>query len=77
MVTEYKPQCIIELIWHNCITYDIEAYFVKDLAEKQLGLPYLKIDTDYSPSDSTRISLRVEALFETVSEKAGGAGDFK
>jgi benzoyl-CoA reductase/2-hydroxyglutaryl-CoA dehydratase subunit BcrC/BadD/HgdB len=31
-----------------------------------LGLPYLHIETDYSPSDSTRISMRVEALLETV-----------
>ena len=30
------------------------------------GLPYLRIETDYSPSDSARIAVRVEALFETV-----------
>jgi benzoyl-CoA reductase/2-hydroxyglutaryl-CoA dehydratase subunit BcrC/BadD/HgdB len=29
-------------------------------------MPYLKITTDYSPSDSARISARVEALIETV-----------
>jgi benzoyl-CoA reductase/2-hydroxyglutaryl-CoA dehydratase subunit BcrC/BadD/HgdB len=30
----------------------------------------LKITTDYSPSDSARISARVEALFETIRAKA-------
>jgi benzoyl-CoA reductase/2-hydroxyglutaryl-CoA dehydratase subunit BcrC/BadD/HgdB len=74
MSAQYRPQCIIELIWHNCITYDIEAYFVKELAEKQLGLPYLKIETDYGPSDSARIALRVEALFETIRENTGRGG---
>jgi len=40
------------------------------LAEQELGIPYLRIETDYSPSDSARIATRVEALFETV--HAGG-----
>lgn len=69
MAAEYRPQCIIDLIWQACITYDIESYFIKELAEKELGLPYLRIETDYSPSDSARIALRVEALFETVRGK--------
>jgi benzoyl-CoA reductase/2-hydroxyglutaryl-CoA dehydratase subunit BcrC/BadD/HgdB len=63
---QYHPECIIDLIWQACITYDVESYLVKELAEKDLGIPYLRIETDYSPSDSARIALRVEALFETV-----------
>jgi benzoyl-CoA reductase/2-hydroxyglutaryl-CoA dehydratase subunit BcrC/BadD/HgdB len=70
LAEEYRPQCIIDLIWQACLTYDVESYFVKELAEKELGLPYLRIETDYSPSDSARIALRVEALFETVRQQA-------
>jgi benzoyl-CoA reductase/2-hydroxyglutaryl-CoA dehydratase subunit BcrC/BadD/HgdB len=44
---------------------------VRKLVEEELHLPYLKITTDYSPSDSARITARVEALFETVRAKAG------
>lgn len=66
LAAKYQPQCIIDLIWQACLTYDVESYFIKELAEKELGLPYLRIETDYSPSDSARIALRVEALFETV-----------
>jgi benzoyl-CoA reductase/2-hydroxyglutaryl-CoA dehydratase subunit BcrC/BadD/HgdB len=66
---QYHPECIIELIWQACLTYDVESYLVKELAEKELGIPYLRIETDYSPSDSARIALRVEALFETVRQK--------
>ena len=68
---EYRPQCVIELIWQACLTYDVESYLVKKLAEEELGIPYLRIETDYSPSDSARIALRIEALFETVQERAG------
>lgn len=74
LFAEYRPQCIIELSWQACLTYDVESYLVKKLAEEELGIPYLRIETDYSPSDSARIALRVEALFETVIERAGQSG---
>jgi len=66
LTAEYRPQCVIELVWQACLTYDVESYRIKRLAEEELGIPYLRIETDYSPSDSARIAVRVEALFETV-----------
>jgi len=69
LAVEYRPQCIIDLIWQACITYDVESYRIRQLAEQELGIPYLKIETDYSPSDSARIVLRVEALFETLQQR--------
>ncbi|MFZ1934324.1 MAG: double-cubane-cluster-containing anaerobic reductase [Thermoguttaceae bacterium] len=80
---EYRAQCVIELVWQACLTYDIESQRVRRKVEEQLGLPYLHIETDYAPSDSTRIALRVEALLEMVrgrrSDKPGqekGTGTF-
>jgi benzoyl-CoA reductase/2-hydroxyglutaryl-CoA dehydratase subunit BcrC/BadD/HgdB len=70
LAAEYRAQCIIELVWQACLTYDVESFRVKRLAERDLGIPYLRIETDYSPSDSARIAVRVEALFETI---RGGA----
>jgi benzoyl-CoA reductase/2-hydroxyglutaryl-CoA dehydratase subunit BcrC/BadD/HgdB len=66
LAAEYRPHCVIELVWQACLTYDIESFHVRKLAMEELHLPYLKITTDYSPSDSARISARVEALFETI-----------
>jgi len=66
---EYRADCIVELVWQACITYDVEAHAVRQLAE-DLDVPYLRIETDYSPSDSARIAVRVEALFETVTARA-------
>jgi len=66
LAADYRPACIVELVWQACLTYDVESGRVKRLAEEELGLPHLRIETDYSPSDSARIAVRVEALYETV-----------
>ncbi len=66
---EYQAQCVIELVWRTCITYDVESACVKRLVEDEMNIPYLRIETDYAPSDSARIALRVQSLFETVSAR--------
>jgi benzoyl-CoA reductase/2-hydroxyglutaryl-CoA dehydratase subunit BcrC/BadD/HgdB len=73
---QYRPQCIIDLSWQACLTYDVESARVKHLAERELDLPFLRISTDYSPNDAARIALRVEALFEGVHARCrnGGSG---
>jgi benzoyl-CoA reductase/2-hydroxyglutaryl-CoA dehydratase subunit BcrC/BadD/HgdB len=65
----FRPHAVIELVWQACLTYDLEAYHVRKLVEEELHLPYLKITTDYSPSDSARITARVEALLEMARDR--------
>jgi benzoyl-CoA reductase/2-hydroxyglutaryl-CoA dehydratase subunit BcrC/BadD/HgdB len=69
---QYRPQCIVDLSWQACLTYDVESARIKALAE-ELHLPFLRISTDYSPSDAARIALRLEALFEIVRSRPGPA----
>ena len=71
LAAKFRPHCIVELVWQACLTYDVESWKVRQLAEEELRLPYLKITTDYSPSDSIRIRARVEALLETVRARGG------
>ena len=66
LAVQYRAQCIVDLIWQACLTYDVESHRIKRFAEQELDLPYLRIETDYSPSDSARIMVRIEALFETI-----------
>ncbi|NLK42184.1 MAG: 2-hydroxyacyl-CoA dehydratase [Planctomycetes bacterium] len=68
LAEEYRADGVIELVWQGCLTYDVESYHVRHLAERH-GLGYLKIVTDYSPSDSARLSVRIEALIETLRER--------
>ncbi|MBN2417207.1 2-hydroxyacyl-CoA dehydratase [bacterium] len=70
LTERFRPECVIELVWQACLTYDVESVTIRRYAEAELGLPYLKIETDYSPSDTARIATRVQALCETV---RGGA----
>ncbi|MDD5706693.1 MAG: double-cubane-cluster-containing anaerobic reductase [Kiritimatiellae bacterium] len=63
---DFRAECIVELIWQSCLTYDVESAYTRRLTEQELGLPYLRVETDYSPSDDARLAMRLEALFETV-----------
>ncbi len=69
LAKEYRAECVIELVWQACLTYDVESYLVKRFVESELRLPYLRIETDYAPADSARIAVRIEALFETLHSK--------
>jgi benzoyl-CoA reductase/2-hydroxyglutaryl-CoA dehydratase subunit BcrC/BadD/HgdB len=71
LTAKFRPQCVIELVWQACLTYDVESWKVRKLVEEELHLHYLKITTDYSPSDSARITGRVEALLEMVRGNGG------
>jgi benzoyl-CoA reductase/2-hydroxyglutaryl-CoA dehydratase subunit BcrC/BadD/HgdB len=72
LAARYRPQAVIELVWQACLTYDVEAHAVKRLCDSELHLPYLRLGTDYSPTDSARLTVRIEALCESV---RGAVGD--
>jgi len=72
LVKEYRPVCVVEVIWRACLTYSVESFYVKNLVQNDLHLPYLQIESDYSQSDSERIVVRLEALFESVRGQQSG-----
>lgn len=65
MIDEYQIDGVLELILQACHTYSIESYYVKRTASEK-GVPYLKIETDYSTADSGQINTRLEAFMETL-----------
>jgi predicted CoA-substrate-specific enzyme activase len=70
LVEEFRPGGVIDLVWHACLTYDVESALLKRRVDARHGLPYLKIVTDYSPSDSQQLRLRIEAFIAMI--RAGG-----
>ncbi|NLW17465.1 MAG: 2-hydroxyacyl-CoA dehydratase [Firmicutes bacterium] len=63
MIADFKVDAVIDLTWQACHTYNIEAYSVGQMV-KDLGLPYLQLETDYSNSDVETLKVRIEALLE-------------
>jgi len=63
---EFKIDAVVDLVWHACLTYSIESWQVEKHVREQLGLSYLKIETDYSESDRERLSVRIQTLLEML-----------
>lgn len=68
LIQRFEVDAIIEIIWHGCLTYDVESYHVKNLAET-CNLPYLKINSDFSDSNAAQIQTRIAALCEIAKER--------
>ncbi|MEI8172694.1 MAG: double-cubane-cluster-containing anaerobic reductase [Deltaproteobacteria bacterium] len=66
MISRFKPDVIVDVILHACHSYNVESYKIKEHAKKVHGLPYLKIETDYSQGDVEQIRTRVESLFDSI-----------
>lgn len=65
MIEDFKVDAVIDLTWQACHTYNIEAYSVQKVV-KELSLPYLHLESDYSTSDIENLKVRIEALLEMV-----------
>lgn len=62
---ESKAQGIVHYCLQFCHTYNIEAIKLKEACEKR-HIPFLAIESDYSPEDVGQIQTRVEAFLEQV-----------
>ena len=65
MIEQFKPDAVIDVVLQACHGFNIESFKIGNHVQKQHGLPFLKIVTDYSQSDVGQISTRVEALLES------------
>jgi benzoyl-coA reductase/2-hydroxyglutaryl-coA dehydratase subunit, bcrC/badD/hgdB len=65
MVDDYEVDGVLEIILQACHTFSIESYNVKKAVVAK-GIPYLKVETDYSKADAGQINTRLEAFLETI-----------
>ena len=68
LIEKFKPQAVVDVILQACHSYNIESYKVGEHIRKKHGLPFLKIETDYSQSDVGQIKTRMGALLELCDE---------
>ena len=64
LATQYRADAVVDLVWQACHTYNVESFRVGDFVRRELGLPYLKVETDYSPGDREQIMVRIQTLLE-------------
>lgn len=65
LIDEYRPDAVVEIVLQSCHPYSVESHAIKEFVQ-QRGLPYTKIETDYSTSDLGQISTRIAALIEML-----------
>ena len=66
LVSEYKVDGVVEVVLQGCHTFAVEAWNTKKTVYEELGLPYLRIDTDFSQSDRGQIETRLGAFIEMM-----------
>jgi benzoyl-CoA reductase/2-hydroxyglutaryl-CoA dehydratase subunit BcrC/BadD/HgdB len=64
LVEKFRPAAVIDLIWQACHTYNVESWSLEKHVRDKLGLPFLKLETDYSDSDRERLRVRIQTLLE-------------
>ncbi|MFO7982541.1 MAG: double-cubane-cluster-containing anaerobic reductase [Desulfuromonadales bacterium] len=70
VIREYRAsgaQGIIDYSLQFCHTYNIEAVKLRELCSRE-GIPFMAIESDYSPEDVGQLQTRVEAFLEQIQD---------
>lgn len=60
-----KAQGVLHYSLQFCHTYNVEEIRIKEACQKE-GIPYLSIESDYSPEDVGQLQTRIEAFLEQI-----------
>ena len=62
----FRADAVVDLVWQACHTYSVESFTVSRFAKEELGLSYLKVETDYSNADRERLAIRIQTMLEMI-----------
>lgn len=65
MVRDRQADGVVYYTLAFCHTYNVEAHLVTEALRKE-GIPFLTMESDYSPEDAGQIKTRVEAFVESI-----------
>ena len=65
MVKKYKADGVVEMVLQACHTFNVESTLIQRMCHEE-GIPYMKLETDYSTSDSGQIETRLAAFIEML-----------
>ena len=72
MLEDYRVQGVIYHVLRGCLVYDYE-YQVMEEELGKLGIPIIRVESDYNEEDVEQLRIRVEAFIELI--KYGRRGD--
>ena len=65
MVKKYKAEGVVEMVLQACHTFNVESTLMQKMCQEE-SIPYMKLETDYSTSDSGQIETRLAAFIEML-----------
>lgn len=65
MCEKYHVDGVVESVLQACHTFNVESARMQEAVEFA-GIPYMKIETDYSNGDMGQIETRIAAFIETL-----------
>ena len=65
LVKEFDVDGVVNVTLHACTTYDVESKIVADLM-KEINMPYMSLECDYTPGDEGPLLTRLQAFIEML-----------
>ena len=65
LIEEYKVDGVVEVVLQACHTFNVEAVKI-EREVRRAGVPYTKLEVDYSDTDRGQIATRLEAFLEMI-----------
>lgn len=66
MIDRFHADGVLEMDLQACLTYSIESRNIRKFVTEQKHIPYLRVETDYSQSDTGQLSTRIGAFIEML-----------
>jgi benzoyl-CoA reductase/2-hydroxyglutaryl-CoA dehydratase subunit BcrC/BadD/HgdB len=66
IIDQFKPDVVIDFVLQACHAYNVESYKLGQHVSEKHGLPFLKVESDYSDGDIGQLKTRIQALLESV-----------
>ena len=70
MVRDYRVEGVIYHVLRGCVVYDFEYRLVEEELES-MGIPVIRLESDYTDQDIEQLRIRSEAFVETIKLKKG------
>lgn len=68
MIRENQVEGVVYHVLRGCLVYDFEYQLIEEEMEK-LGIPIIRVETDYNEEDIEQLRIRIEAFVELIKLK--------